>query len=248
MEFKIGNNIKKYRVKHNMTQEQLAEYLNVSHQAVSKWEAGSTMPDVYMLPELAKFFDVSIDELFGYNNIAEKKAIDNIISLVDEACNNTRLDQAEEYCKDGLKKYPRSDKLKCKMAVILKTKYLISDNKNVSWLEDAISLCEDVIETSRDERLIHISTKTKAISYAYLGDKISALRTAENIVRDYDNLLVYISDGYEKIDACQKDIEEHLTVVRKMLKLMAKVYKNKGDNQMYDKYINATVDISFRNS
>jgi len=60
-EIKIGNVIKKLRQSKNVTQEQLADYLNISFQSVSKWETGVSVPDVHLLP---RYFGVSIDDLF----------------------------------------------------------------------------------------------------------------------------------------------------------------------------------------
>ena len=60
----LGNQIRSNRLRLNLTQERLAEKLNVTAQAVSKWESGSGMPDITLLPELAAVFGVSIDELF----------------------------------------------------------------------------------------------------------------------------------------------------------------------------------------
>ncbi len=68
----IGKNIYTLRKKHGMTQEELAGKLNISYQAVSKWENGGAMPDISMLPSLAAVFGISIDALLGY--AAEKKA------------------------------------------------------------------------------------------------------------------------------------------------------------------------------
>ncbi len=61
----VGERIAYYRRLNAMTQEELAKYLNVSTQAVSKWEQKITSPDIMLLPEIAKIFNVSIDELFG---------------------------------------------------------------------------------------------------------------------------------------------------------------------------------------
>ena len=63
----IGNNIKFLRQKNNYTQEQLAERLDVSYQAVSKWETNSNTPDISLLPQIASLFNVSIDALFSDN-------------------------------------------------------------------------------------------------------------------------------------------------------------------------------------
>lgn len=61
----IGERIAYYRRLNAMTQEELAERLNVSAQAVSKWEQKINSPDIMLLPEIADVFNISIDELFG---------------------------------------------------------------------------------------------------------------------------------------------------------------------------------------
>ena len=67
----IGIKIKEFRHQKDLTQEQLAEYLNVSVPAVSQWESGKTVPDVSTLLALANFFDVTLDELFQNMNIVQ---------------------------------------------------------------------------------------------------------------------------------------------------------------------------------
>lgn len=60
---KVGNNIQKFRKAKNMTQDQLAEELNVTRQAVSNWETNKTQPDIETLEKLAEVLEVSIEEL-----------------------------------------------------------------------------------------------------------------------------------------------------------------------------------------
>ena len=60
----LGNKIRELRRLKNLTQEQLAVSLNISPQAVSKWEMGASYPDMTMIPTLAAFFRVTLDELF----------------------------------------------------------------------------------------------------------------------------------------------------------------------------------------
>ncbi len=62
----IGSTIKCLRKAMGVTQEELARTLGVTYQAVSKWENDAAQPDIMMLPILATYFGVSIDELFGY--------------------------------------------------------------------------------------------------------------------------------------------------------------------------------------
>ena len=61
----IGETIRRLRREQGMTQEALAEALNISPQAVSRWELNLAMPDITLLPAPASLFDVTSDELLG---------------------------------------------------------------------------------------------------------------------------------------------------------------------------------------
>lgn len=67
----LGSNIMRLRKENDLTQEQLANGLGITYQAVSKWETGVSSPDISMLPLLADVFEVSIDELFGRTGSAD---------------------------------------------------------------------------------------------------------------------------------------------------------------------------------
>lgn len=70
-------NLRRLRLEKNMTQEQLANILGVSVQSVSRWECGNTLPDVMLLPEIARLYGITVDDLFredakGYSNYAQR--------------------------------------------------------------------------------------------------------------------------------------------------------------------------------
>ncbi len=69
----LAEKIKELRAEKGISQDKLAQYLNVSFQAVSKWENGSTYPDISLLPEIARFFNVTVDELLQVEKIDEQK-------------------------------------------------------------------------------------------------------------------------------------------------------------------------------
>lgn len=72
----IGQRIKELRKKNDLTQEKLADFLGVTYQSVSKWECGTTMPDIAMIVPLARLLHVSADELLGMKPVEqdERKA------------------------------------------------------------------------------------------------------------------------------------------------------------------------------
>lgn len=74
----IGKKIRNLRLEKEVKQEELAEYLGVSVQAVSKWETQASVPDIGLLPGIAVFFGVTIDELFQLSDEAEFERIENM--------------------------------------------------------------------------------------------------------------------------------------------------------------------------
>ncbi|MCI8442220.1 MAG: helix-turn-helix transcriptional regulator [Provencibacterium sp.] len=75
MENTLGARIAQYRRRANMTQEQLAEYMEVSPQAVSKWENDLTCPDIAALPKLAELFQISVDMLLRGEAMQEARML-----------------------------------------------------------------------------------------------------------------------------------------------------------------------------
>ena len=78
----VGSKIRLLRTNKQITQEQLAEVLNISGQAVSKWESDTSSPDISMLPILADYFGITIDELLGHrlNSLTNKEKFIKFIS------------------------------------------------------------------------------------------------------------------------------------------------------------------------
>ena len=73
MQLNLGNKIRELRRRDGRTQDNLAEALGVTAQAVSRWESGGSYPDMEMIPAIANYFHISIDELFGYHDEREEK-------------------------------------------------------------------------------------------------------------------------------------------------------------------------------
>lgn len=94
----IAANIARLRRERGMTQEALAEVIGVSAQTVSKWETGTTLPDVALLPVIADVFGVTIDALYGRADqrraVPSEEAVDRVIEAVRETVVGTIYDPA----------------------------------------------------------------------------------------------------------------------------------------------------------
>jgi len=109
----IGRQIKKLRIERDMTQEKLAELLNVSVPAISQWECGKTMPDISQIVPLAGLFKVSTDLLFGLDNMGDNEEIDLILKNLHISKNGNEKSKKEIYdeLQNALLRYPNNIKL-----------------------------------------------------------------------------------------------------------------------------------------
>ncbi len=101
----IGEKIKQLRQEQGLTQEQLAEALNISSQAVSKWENAIAYPDITLVPAIAEFFGISCDALLTDEG---RTGYEEIESIIQEAENS---ENALELLQNALKRFPKSYKL-----------------------------------------------------------------------------------------------------------------------------------------
>ena len=124
----FSENMKKFRTAKKYTQEEVAEKLCVSAQAVSRWECGTTLPDVLMLPEIAKIYGIVVDDLFKKHSVA----YDNYAQ---------RLSALYEISRDP------EDFLRCRLEYLklMKSGELsLYDKWNYAWLHKAMMyFCKD---------------------------------------------------------------------------------------------------------
>lgn len=85
----LGQQIKYYRQQKGVKQDELADYLGVSFQAVSKWETGASDPDLSLLPKIAVYFGISIDDLFEMPYEEQMERIENLLCRRDRISPDT---------------------------------------------------------------------------------------------------------------------------------------------------------------
>lgn len=106
MQVQIGEKIKQLRNRDNRTQEMLANAIGVTSQAISRWETSGGYPDVEIIPAIANFFHVSIDELFGYDGEREEKIQDIIIKTDEMIHVMDNIDGAVEMLSNAADEFP----------------------------------------------------------------------------------------------------------------------------------------------
>lgn len=124
MKLLIGENIKRLRRERDLTQEEVANHLGISFQSISKWERGDGYPDITLLPSLANYFDISVDELIGMDEIALSRKYDEI---------NQNWEEKREAAREALE--PIAWAVKHHLSALAET-----ENDN-SYLEKAEQIC-----------------------------------------------------------------------------------------------------------
>ena len=141
--------IKKLRKEKDMTQEQLAEYMGVSPQAVSRWETGVTCPDIFALPALAELFGITVDGLLGVDEKERQKEIRSIISVAEEKINQGTTDEPIVQLREALNKYPNNEQLLCSLMYAL---YVASEDEELCKAYDGeiVSIAYRIEQHSTD--------------------------------------------------------------------------------------------------
>lgn len=111
----LGNKIKELRIKHNFTQEELAEQLNISSQAVSKWENGISLPDIAQIVPLVNIFGITSDELLGISDTSENESVEELIKecqdYISQGYYRDKMFTIHDKCTLMLDKYPNNMRL-----------------------------------------------------------------------------------------------------------------------------------------
>ncbi len=105
MKIMIGTNLKRLRAEKGVTQEQLAEAMNVTCAAVSKWERGESYPDITMLQPLAFYFGITLDTLIGYDKEKVNEEIENVIKEYRRNLHKNR-EKSRKIIINAYKNYP----------------------------------------------------------------------------------------------------------------------------------------------
>lgn len=192
----IGIKIKKFRHQKDLTQEQLAEYLNVSVSAVSQWESGKTVPDVSTLLALANFFDVTLDELFDRASKDKEIEMEKYYSLDREYANQGEIKKLLSLWREAVQKYPGDFNCLIKLAYSLEaTVYSGGESEEIERnAKESIVICERILRDCTESEirnaalqiLVHlyshndlfIANEDAAVKYAMMADSLFACREA----------------------------------------------------------------------
>lgn len=226
MHINISENIKALRTKRGLTQEKMADFLGISFQAVSKWERGETVPDIYMIPVIADFFGVSTDFLLGHNDEHRRQEVEEYINQYYTLWNEGKFEELLKILRNAAKKYPSEFPITVRYLNTLIWCGRTSPERAVSVKNEVEALYEKINEFCTTDSIRIWAKKILCDFYLYLSNIensgitesdidviISELPLMQNS-RDYIGGR-YVSDRAEKVKRYETCISELLFLLSK---------------------------------
>lgn len=217
MNIRIGTKIRELRHRDGRRQEDLANALGVTCQAVSRWEANGGYPDMEMIPAIANYFHVSIDELFGYSKDREEK-LKIILDKAEKAiAQKGDMTECVEMLRAAAEEFPSEPKVFMCLGFSLDLhgwrmhgarSYTTNDSdyayedteynsQNVYW-QEALRAYEKALTMDLSSEDKDVLTQRLVLYYAKMGyfDKALALATNQNsLLMSREILLSLASEG-----------------------------------------------------
>ncbi|MBO4355790.1 MAG: helix-turn-helix transcriptional regulator [Clostridia bacterium] len=187
MNIYFAEKLKSLRAEKQITQEKLAQYLNVSFQAVSKWETGNTYPDITLLPDIARFFGVTVDELLCVEKIDEKRLFEDYYQKAEDMFRCGDRAGALTLWQEAYKRMPNNIDVK----EMLMSSYFDTDREK--YFNEFFDLATDIVNGSTDGRAWAMYYKGQAISqlarvFAERGEMKEAQKWARKSVPIFNSM------------------------------------------------------------
>jgi len=182
----FAENLTRLRKEKQLTQEQLADFCEVTKASVSKWETAQTMPDVLMLPKLAAYFGVTIDELLGYEPYLSKEQILKIYKELANDFATEPFDVAMKRCREYVKKYYSCYEFLKTIVHLWLAHEVVAGENRMEMLREAKELCIHILNNCRTVSLCNDVIFLQSILDLLLGqpdETIEALEEMNNPLR-----------------------------------------------------------------
>ncbi|MBQ4044463.1 MAG: helix-turn-helix transcriptional regulator [Clostridia bacterium] len=227
MEIKLSKVMNELRIRHGNTQEELADFLGVTIQAVSKWERAEGMPDITYLPQIAGFYAVTVDTLLGVDEAAKEEKIKEICQEYDRIRQcpprkdgtlivENNIEAGIDHIRAALHEFPDCWHFMQLLASDLwyhsKSK---AGNEKTKLLDEAEGLCRKILNGCMEDRWRHCANEILCLILFEQGNKQQAVEQAWNLpgaVGSNDFMLTNVLEG--------ADLERQLNIsIREFIRL-----------------------------
>ena len=179
----LAENIIRLRHDKKITQEQLADFVGVTKASVSKWETKQSLPDILLLPQLAAFFDVTIDELLGYEPQLSKEQMQKIyLELASDFAKNPFeevIGRVQALEKEYYSCYP----FLYQVILLYLNHFMLAgeQQRQQEILENALRLCDRILAACKEISLCNETVLIRATILLQLGKAQEVIESLEEV-------------------------------------------------------------------
>ncbi len=234
MEIMFEKSLRDLLAKREKTQRELADHLLISTQAVSKWCRGENLPDIALLPKIASFLDVSVDELLGVGEIKKQEKIQEYRKKSFELSRKGRNDACIEMWREAYAEFPND------MIVNEGLMFALHGSGDKKHYEEELSLGERILHESTDERVRGIAIQILCNIHSKNGNKEKAKEYANMANRIWSSsnvLLSEIFDGDEGVKYNRKLMLECLDILQGAVMRLSMNSDDEGTLQLQEFYL-----------
>ncbi|MGM9653302.1 MAG: helix-turn-helix transcriptional regulator [Eubacteriales bacterium] len=209
MNIEMQSTLRKLRREKNVTQEQLAAHLSISAQAVGKWERGEGFPDITLLPAIALYFGVSVDELLGVGQIRVQARLEEWCRQSREYTNRGECEKDLALWEEAAREMPHNPTVKRCLMHALYMLYTTRHDRYASLLPRVVEIGEQLLENCTDSGIRENAVQTLCFAYSDMGNKEAAGRyalMAGSYWTASGELLTTVLEGDEAVQQCQSNL------------------------------------------
>lgn len=179
----LADNIIRLRHDKKITQEQLADFVGVTKASVSKWETKQSMPDILLLPQLATFFDVTIDELLGYNPQLSKEQMQKIYLDLAAAFAKEPFEEVIKKVEKVEKEYYSCYPFLYQLTLLYLNHFMLAGDRERQQeiLEKALHLCDHILADCKEISICNETVVLRAMALLQLGEAYEVIESLEEI-------------------------------------------------------------------
>ena len=263
----MGQIIKNLRKGRGFTQEELAERLGVTYQAISKWENNSGMPDISQIVPLATIFDVSTDFLFGIDHTSETEDALKIVSTANSMQEYGKLEtylKAYDVLMEGLKRYPNNyiitfNCMNLGVSLSLPDNgWIYAKDRAEAIIHETVRQANFIITNSKNvsdilwarQNLVFLYSATKRFDLATTEARNFPIRTDLTLYSTMAIVNEYMGNYERQATYLCSDIDYSLQAFENNIACLGKAYYNNGSYaeaiEVYERFF-AVMNIIFKN-